>query len=111
MPLAKIIVGRVARDKIVNPITEELIVDENQVITEAAAKKIEDLGLESVRVRSVLTCESPLGVCAKCYGNDMSTGKLVEEGLAVGIIGRAVDRRAGHAVDDAHVPHRRRADR
>ena len=49
--------------------------------------KIEDLGLESVRVRSALTCESPLGVCAKCYGNDMSTGKLVEEGLAVGIIG------------------------
>jgi DNA-directed RNA polymerase subunit beta' len=87
VPLSAIIIGRVARENIVNPITDEVICKENQVITEAAARKIEELGMETIRVRSVLTCESPLGVCAKCYGNDMSTSKLVEEGLAVGIIG------------------------
>jgi DNA-directed RNA polymerase beta' subunit len=87
VPLREIIVGRTARENIVNPITDETIVKENQVITAEAARKIEDLGLESIRVRSPLTCESPLGVCAKCYGNDLSTARLVEEGLAVGIIG------------------------
>ncbi|MBS3821390.1 MAG: DNA-directed RNA polymerase subunit beta', partial [Phycisphaerae bacterium] len=51
------------------------------------ARAIEDMGLESIRVRSPLTCESPLGICGKCYGQDMSTGRLVEEGMAVGIIG------------------------
>jgi DNA-directed RNA polymerase subunit beta' len=86
VPLREIITGRVARENIVNPITDEMIVRENQVITGEAARKIEDLGMETIRVRSVLTCESPLGICAKCYGNDLSTGKLVEEGLAVGII-------------------------
>jgi DNA-directed RNA polymerase subunit beta' len=86
VPLRDIIVGRTARENIVNPITEETIVKENQVITAEAARKIEDLGIETIRVRSALTCESPLGVCAKCYGNDLSTGRLVEEGLAVGII-------------------------
>jgi len=86
VPLSQIVIGRVARENIVNPITEEMIVRENSVITEAAAKKIEELGVETIRVRSSLTCESPLGVCAKCYGNDMSMGKMVEEGMAVGII-------------------------
>jgi DNA-directed RNA polymerase subunit beta' len=87
VPLRDIVTGRVARENIQNPITEEVIVRENEVITGEAARKIEDLGMETIRVRSVLTCESPLGVCAKCYGVDLSTGKLVEEGLAVGIIG------------------------
>jgi len=86
VPLRDVIVGRVARENIVNPVTDEKIVSENQVITAEMARKIEDLGLETIRVRSPMTCESPLGVCARCYGLDMSTGKLVEEGLAVGII-------------------------
>jgi len=86
VPLSQIIIGRVARENIVNPITEETIVRENAVINELAAKKIEDLGIETIRVRSPLTCESPMGICAKCYGNDMSMGKQVEEGMAVGII-------------------------
>jgi len=86
VPLRDMIIGRTARENIVNPITDEVIVKENSMITAEAAKKIEDLGMESIRVRSALTCESPLGVCAKCYGVDMSTGKLVEEGMAVGII-------------------------
>ncbi len=86
VPLRDVIVGRVARENIVNPITDETIVRENEIVTEATAAQIEDLGMETIRVRSPLTCESPMGICAKCYGMDLSSGKLVEEGLAVGII-------------------------
>ncbi|MBN1437583.1 MAG: DNA-directed RNA polymerase subunit beta' [Sedimentisphaerales bacterium] len=86
VPLGDLIVGRIARDTIRNPITDEIIVSENNIITPEVARKIEELGLDTIRVRSPMTCESPLGVCAKCYGVDLSTGRLVEEGLAVGII-------------------------
>ncbi|HWE05013.1 MAG TPA: DNA-directed RNA polymerase subunit beta' [Tepidisphaeraceae bacterium] len=85
--LKDMIVGRTARDTIRNPITDVVIVNENQTITNEIADAIKELKLESIRVRSPLTCESPRGVCAKCYGIDMSTNNLVEEGLAVGIIG------------------------
>jgi len=84
--LSELIIGRTARDNIRNPITNEMIVRENEVITTEAAAKIEALGLDAIRVRSTLTCDSPIGVCAKCYGWDMSTGQLVEEGAAVGIV-------------------------
>ncbi len=84
--LKDMIVGRTARDTIRNPITDETIVTENQSITNEIADKLKDLKLESIRVRSPLTCESPRGVCAACYGVDMSTNQVVEEGLAVGII-------------------------
>ncbi|MHC4444620.1 MAG: DNA-directed RNA polymerase subunit beta' [Planctomycetota bacterium] len=86
IPLRESIYGRCARDSIRNPITDELIVAENQVITRDIADKLEALGLESIRVRSPLTCESPLGVCARCYGLDLSTSRIVEEGMAVGIL-------------------------
>ncbi len=86
VPLREVIVGRVARENIINPINDEVIVEENEIITDAVAQQIEDLGMETIRVRSPLTCESPVGVCAKCYGVDLSSGKLVEEGVAVGII-------------------------
>jgi len=85
-PLSTVILGRTARENIINPVTDEMIVRENEIITEQAAARIEELGMETIRVRSPLTCESPLGICAKCYGADLSTGRLVEEGLAVGII-------------------------
>ncbi len=84
--LKELIVGRTARDTIRNPITDETIVTENQSITPEIADKLKDLKIETVRVRSPLTCESGRGVCARCYGVDMSTNQLVEEGLAVGII-------------------------
>jgi DNA-directed RNA polymerase subunit beta' len=84
--LKDMIVGRTARDTIRNPITDETIVEENQIITNDIADKIKDLKLESIRVRSPLTCESARGVCALCYSVDMSTNNIVEEGLAVGII-------------------------
>src|ERR1700728_4342827 len=80
------IIGRTARDTIRNPITDETIVTENQVISNEIADALKELKLESIRVRSPLTCESPRGICAACYGIDMSTNQVVEEGLAVGII-------------------------
>jgi DNA-directed RNA polymerase subunit beta' len=86
VPLSQLIIGRTARDNIRNPITDEMIIRENQVITQEAAAEIEALGLDAIRVRSSLTCDSTFGVCAKCYGWDMSTGKLIEEGSAAGII-------------------------
>jgi DNA-directed RNA polymerase subunit beta' len=84
--LADAINGRVSRQNIVNLVTEEVIVKENEMITPASARKIEELGLEKIQVRSPMTCDAPLGVCRLCYGMDMSTGALVEEGMAVGII-------------------------
>jgi len=86
VPLSQLVIGRTARDNIRNPITDEMIVRENEVITPEVAAKIEALGLDAIRVRSPLTCDSPYGVCAKCHGWDMSTGQLVEEGAAVGIV-------------------------
>ncbi|MBI1337993.1 MAG: DNA-directed RNA polymerase subunit beta' [Phycisphaera sp.] len=86
VPLRESIIGRTARETIRNPITDQLIVAENDLITDDSAKAIEALGIDSVMVRSPLTCESHQGVCQFCYGQDMSTGQLVEQGLAVGII-------------------------
>ncbi|GHT17834.1 hypothetical protein FACS1894189_4510 [Planctomycetales bacterium] len=84
--LADSIRGRVSRANIVNPITDEVIVRENELITTEIARKIEELGLEKIQIRSPMTCEAELGVCAKCYGMDLSTSRQVEQGLAVGII-------------------------
>jgi len=84
--LSAAITGRTSRQSIVNPITDEVIVRENDLITPEIARKIEDLGLERIQVRSPMTCEAALGVCKACYGMDLSTSNLVEEGMAVGII-------------------------
>ena len=84
--LADAVRGRVSRQNIMNPVTDEMIVHENQMITPEIARNIEELGLERIQVRSPMTCEAPLGVCRTCYGMDMSTGSMVEEGMAVGII-------------------------
>ncbi len=86
IPLRDAIIGRIARDDIRNPVTDSLIVAENQLITKDVAAGIEELGLDKIRVRSPMTCECVRGVCALCYGMDMSTGRLVEAGMAVGII-------------------------
>ena len=86
VPLRASIIGRTARETIANPITDEVIVSENQMITPESAAKIEALGIDSVMVRSPLVCEAGHGVCNRCYGQDMSTGYSVELGLAVGII-------------------------
>lgn len=84
--LAAAIRGRVSRTNIVNPITDEVIVREDELITIEKARKIEEMGLERIQVRSPMTCDAPLGICQLCYGMDLSTGDLVEQGLAAGII-------------------------
>jgi DNA-directed RNA polymerase subunit beta' len=80
------IVGRVAVDNIVDIVTDEVIVRAGEEISEENADKIDKLSLEKIRIRSVLTCESERGVCAKCYGRNLATRRLVEVGEAVGVI-------------------------
>ena len=84
--LSERILGRVSVHDIIHPTTGELIVAGGQEITEDIAKKIEDSPIESVEIRSVLTCESKKGVCAKCYGRNLATSRMVEKGEAVGVI-------------------------
>ncbi len=86
VPLRDQVVGRVARDTIVNPKTDEIVIRENEVFSLDKAKKIEELGIQEVFVRSALTSEARTGCSALDYGMDMSTGKMVEVGMAVGII-------------------------
>ena len=80
------ILGRVSVHDIVNPTTNELIVAAGEEITESVAQAIEDSPIESVEIRSVLTCESKKGVCMKCYGRNLATSKMVQKGEAVGVI-------------------------
>ena len=80
------VLGRVALEDIRDPFTGDVLVEANQEIDEALAKKIDDAGIEKVRIRSVITCKSRHGVCAMCYGRDLAHGHLVNIGEAVGII-------------------------
>ncbi|MHB1686840.1 MAG: DNA-directed RNA polymerase subunit beta' [Ignavibacteriaceae bacterium] len=85
-PLGERITGRVAQEDVYDPKTNEIIVAAGDTITEVIAEKIEDANIDSVYIRTVLTCESKRGVCAKCYGRNLTNGKLVEIGEAVGIV-------------------------
>ena len=85
-PLYDRILGRVSLHDIYNPITDQLIAKGGIEITEEVAKKIEETGIETVEIRSVLTCESKRGVCVKCYGKNLATGYTAQKGDAVGII-------------------------
>jgi DNA-directed RNA polymerase subunit beta' len=78
--------GRFTIERVKHPITSEIIVDVNEVITDEIADAIEEAGIESVRIRTVLTCESKYGVCQKCYGRNLANNKTVDIGEAVGII-------------------------
>ena len=80
------ILGRVSVHDIINPTTGELIVAAGEEITEPIAQAIEDSPIESVEIRSVLTCESKHGVCMKCYGRNLATSRMVQKGEAVGVI-------------------------
>jgi len=86
VPLRERIIGRVALDNIVEVVTDKTIVEAGQEITDAMAREIEETGIDKIKIRSVLTCESKRGVCAKCYGRNLAAGRLVELGEAVGII-------------------------
>src|SRR5438067_1857644 len=85
-PLRDGIIGRATLEKIVDPFSGDTIVDVNEVMDEESSSAIQEAGIEKVKIRSVLTCQSRRGVCAKCYGRDLATGKLVELGQAVGVI-------------------------
>ena len=80
------IVGRTSLNDVYNPLTEELLVASGDHIFEVEAKKIQQSPLEAVDVRSPLTCEAKTGICAKCYGRNLATGKMVQRGEAVGVV-------------------------
>jgi len=84
--LVERILGRVALYDVIDPLANAVIVKGGEEITEDLAEKIANTAIDSVDIRSVLTCEAPRGVCAKCYGRNLATGKMVEIGDAVGII-------------------------
>ena len=84
--LSERILGRTSVHDIINPQTGELILGSGEEITESVAAEIEECGIETVEIRSVLTCESKKGVCIKCYGRNLATGKMVQKGEAVGVI-------------------------
>ena len=84
--LAQRSVGRTTAEDIVDPRTRELILPAGEMIDEVIAQRIEDAGLDQLRLRSALTCEATRGICAKCYGRNLATSKPVELGAPVGII-------------------------
>jgi DNA-directed RNA polymerase subunit beta' len=85
-PLSDRILGRVSVHDVYHPVTNAPIVYSGEEITEEIAKVVDESGLEGIEIRSVLTCETKRGVCAKCYGRNLSTGKMVQRGEAVGVI-------------------------
>ncbi|MGB5170579.1 MAG: DNA-directed RNA polymerase subunit beta', partial [Eudoraea sp.] len=84
--LGERILGRVSLHDVYNPLTEELLLEAGQQIMEADVKKVEASPVERVEVRSALTCEAQKGICAKCYGRNLSTNKMVQRGEAVGVV-------------------------
>ncbi|MFN4893371.1 MAG: DNA-directed RNA polymerase subunit beta' [Bacteroidota bacterium] len=85
-PLSDRIIGRTSLHDVYDPVSDMLLVSAGDEITVDIAKRIEDSGIESVEIRSVLTCESKRGVCSKCYGKNLATGAMTQKGDAVGII-------------------------
>ena len=84
--LSERILGRVSVHDIYDPLNDELICKANEEITDEVAKRIDETSIEEVEIRSILTCETKVGGCAKCYGRNLATGKMVQEGEAVGVI-------------------------
>ncbi|MAU15262.1 MAG: DNA-directed RNA polymerase subunit beta' [Muricauda sp.] len=84
--LGERILGRVSLHDVYNPLTEELILKAGQEINEADVKRVEAAPIEKIEVRSPLTCEAPQGICAKCYGRNLATNKMVQRGEAVGVV-------------------------
>ena len=85
-PLGERVLGRVALEDVKDPFTGEVIVKSNQEIDEDLVQRIEDAGLERIKIRSVLTCQSKRGVCVMCYGRDLARGHNVTHGEAIGVI-------------------------
>ncbi|MBE0434154.1 DNA-directed RNA polymerase subunit beta' [candidate division WOR-3 bacterium] len=85
-PLNERIAGRVALVHVIDPLSDEVIVEAGTEISNDASQKIEKSGIEKVKVRSILTCEAKVGLCARCYGRNLATGKMVEIGESVGVL-------------------------
>ncbi|RTL54883.1 MAG: DNA-directed RNA polymerase subunit beta' [Sphingobacteriales bacterium] len=85
-PLSDRIEGRTSLHDVLHPVTEELIIKAGEEISHDVAKQIEDSGIDSVEIRSVLTCEAKKGVCVRCYGKNLATGYIAQRGDSVGII-------------------------
>jgi DNA-directed RNA polymerase subunit beta' len=85
-PLRDRLIGRVVTEDVIDPLTSDVIVRANEDVNEDVAGQIQAAGLEKIKIRSVLTCESRRGVCVRCYGRDLATGRMVELGTAVGVI-------------------------
>ncbi|NDV17098.1 DNA-directed RNA polymerase subunit beta' [Muricauda sp. TY007] len=84
--LGERILGRVSLHDVYNPLTEELVLRAGQEINEADVRRVEAAPIEKIEVRSPLTCEAPQGICAKCYGRNLATNKMVQRGEAVGVV-------------------------
>ena len=80
------VVGRTSLNDVYDPLTQDLIVSAGEDITDAIAKRIQNSALDAVEVRSALTCEATKGICSKCYGRNLATGKMVQRGEAVGVV-------------------------
>jgi DNA-directed RNA polymerase subunit beta' len=85
-PLRDRIIGRTSLERIMDPLSGSVLLEVNSLIDEEKAAAVQDAGIEKVKIRSVLTCASRRGICAMCYGRDLATGRLVEMGLAVGVV-------------------------
>ncbi|HEY2828965.1 MAG TPA: DNA-directed RNA polymerase subunit beta', partial [Thermoanaerobaculia bacterium] len=85
-PLRDRVVGRVSQEDVYDPLTGEQLVAQNDAFTDELANAVQEAGIEQVKIRSVLTCETRRGVCRRCYGRNLASGKLVEIGEAVGVI-------------------------
>jgi DNA-directed RNA polymerase subunit beta' len=85
-PLSERVVGRIAVHDVIDPISDEVIIESGEEITDIVAKAIDDSAVEEIEIRSVLTCETRRGVCSKCYGRNLATGKQVQVGESVGVI-------------------------
>jgi DNA-directed RNA polymerase subunit beta' len=85
-PMGERILGRVALEPVEDPFSHEVIVEANEEIDEAKVRDIEEAGIEKVKIRSVLTCQAPRGICVECYGRDLARGRKVNIGEAVGVI-------------------------
>jgi len=86
VPISDRVLGRYLTDDILDPVSNDVIFDKDQMIDEALAKEIDERGLDAVKVRSVLTCDAKVGACAKCYGRDLARGTSVNVGEAVGVL-------------------------
>ncbi len=85
-PLSERILGRTSVHDIIDPLTKELIIVAGEEITEEIAERIDNTSIETIEIRSALTCETKVGVCAKCYGRNLASGRMVDVGEAVGVI-------------------------